>query len=155
MEPLRCFFGLILLLWGNLQGGNHRCMKWGLNEDSSSNHRRSFHLHEPIPRQKVAWIPRHFRISPRAFSLRLRWIVVRCRCRMYAQWDFRTVPSSRCSMSAAVLWYGYFSYWWNNKRKFVWKMNICSSASEHMFKCQRTYVRYQLNICSFFFWVSN
>ena len=29
-------------------------------------------------------------------------------------------------------------------------MNICSSANEHMFKCQRTYVRGHLNICSYF-----
>ena len=29
-------------------------------------------------------------------------------------------------------------------------MNICSSASEHMFMCQRTYVRGHLNLCSYF-----
>jgi len=33
-------------------------------------------------------------------------------------------------------------------------MNICSSVSEHMFKCQRTYVRGHLNICSYFYLIS-
>ena len=29
-------------------------------------------------------------------------------------------------------------------------MNICSMASEHMFMCQRTYVRGRLNLCTHF-----